>query len=526
MRQFNLDIIDAAARQRERLRFTTSDLERLRRSDQTTPLSLLLARRIEAMARERGFALDGERARIVEAARTLLVEEAAELRLGESALADPARPIEAAVQPEVRIQEPAIPCPALVVCRYDAPTTARLRLSEALVAARRTPVFWSRGRGLRLRDAARRFAPDDDAPGEALRDPAALLDYILSRPNPGLAYVLEDFHHYLGPDGALGPEYGELRALVRELAAAMEGREETVCLLVPAAYELPAEVRGLFDSAFAPVPEGSPLLDRHARLLTSPEVLARLKPVIGVEATIERVLQILGRMEANNPLLVGHPGVGKTAVAEGLAQAVAAGDVPRFARGRRIYDLSLSSLVAGTRYRGDLEARVDALLREVVARRDEVIIFIDELHSLARAGRAEGSMGVGELLKPALSRGDFPCIGATTLEGERLLADDPALARRFCPVPVAEPDPGQCLRILRGLAPTFERHHGLRIAQDALKAAVDVSVKRQPEARLPAKAVALLDGAAAWCALRGKDTVQVMDIFAEMERLRRDARIS
>ncbi|BAH77572.1 AAA ATPase domain protein [Solidesulfovibrio magneticus RS-1] len=522
MRQFTLDIIDEATSQRERLLLTAREVDRLRREDDDTPLSLLLARHIEALARQRGFSLEGERAKIRDAARMLLVEEEAVIRLHASPPAE-AAPAKTAPVEAAQVQPPPFdnPLPPLLLCRYDDPIQTRDRLCDILAQANRVPVFWSRTRGLQLLDASRRAALDDDVPGDALRDPAALLEFILARPNPRIAYVLEDFHHYIGGSEMLGPEYGRLRALLRDLGAVLAHREETVCLLTPAGFELPEELQAYFTPAFAAGPAEAALLGRYGTLLTEQPALGRLKPVIGAEDSIQRVLQVLGRMEANNPLLVGHPGVGKTAVVEGLAQRIASGAAPTLVRGRRLYALSLASIVSGTRYRGDLEARMESLLREVLRERDNIIVFIDEIHVLLQAGGAEGSMGIAEMLKPVLARGQFPCIGATTVEGERLLAADPALSRRFQKVLIQEPDRDQCLDILRGLAPCFERHHAVAIADDALRAAVDLSIKHLHDSRLPGKAVALLDGAASLCALRGKSTVQLMDVFAEMEKVRR-----
>ncbi len=222
----------------------------------------------------------------------------------------------------------------------------------------------------------------------------------------------------------------------------------------------------------------------------------KLDPVIGREAEIRRTLQILGRRTKNNPVLVGLPGVGKTAIVEGLAFKIALGDVPESMRSRRILALDLAQLLGGTRFRGDFEERLKAVMSAVLASRD-VVLFIDELHTIVGAGSREGALDAGDILKPVLARGELACIGATTTdEYEKHLMRDKALARRFQPVRIAEPTSEDAIVILRGIKDRYEAHHRIRISDAAIVAAVELSVAHVPDRFLPDKAIDLIDEAA------------------------------
>ena len=241
---------------------------------------------------------------------------------------------------------------------------------------------------------------------------------------------------------------------------------------------------------------GKTLLE-FSRDLTAMAREGRLDPVIGREKEIARALRILTRRTKNNPVLIGEPGVGKTAIAEGLAEKIAAGDVPEELIDKRILLLDLSGMVAGTKYRGEFEERIRAVLDEV--RRDgNVILFIDELHTIVGAGSAEGAVDAANILKPALGRGEIRVIGATTLEEYRkFIEKDAALERRFQSVQVGEPDEKQALQILQGLRPKYEAYHGLSIEDEALRTAVTLSKRYLPDRFLPDKAIDLIDEAAA-----------------------------
>ena len=237
-------------------------------------------------------------------------------------------------------------------------------------------------------------------------------------------------------------------------------------------------------------------LDQYSRDLTDTALRGQLDPVIGREGEIQRVIQILSRRGKNNPVLIGEPGVGKTAVAEGLAQRVAQGEVPENLRDKRIVSLDLTSMLAGTKYRGDFEDRVKNVLKEV-QKVGDVVLFIDELHTIIGAGAAEGAIDAANILKPALSRGEIQLIGATTLEEyRRHIEKDAALERRFQPVTVAEPTEDESIRILFGLRDRYEAHHKLKITDEAVIAAVKLSARYISDRYLPDKAIDLMDEAA------------------------------
>jgi len=240
------------------------------------------------------------------------------------------------------------------------------------------------------------------------------------------------------------------------------------------------------------------VLDKYAIDLTARAAEGRLDPVVGREEELRRVIQILSRRTKNNPVLIGEPGVGKTAIVEGLAQKIVAGDVPETLKGKQILSLDLGSLIAGTKFRGEFEDRLKAFIKEIQNSQGEVILFIDEIHMIVGAGAAEGAVDASNLLKPALARGDLHAIGATTIkEYQRYIEKDAALERRLQPVYVEEPSIEDSVTILRGLKEKYEIHHGLRISDDALMAAVNLSARYISDRFLPDKAVDVIDEAAA-----------------------------
>lgn len=243
--------------------------------------------------------------------------------------------------------------------------------------------------------------------------------------------------------------------------------------------------------------EGYEALERYTRDLTALARQDKLDPVIGRDEEVRRVLQVLQRRTKNNPVLVGPPGVGKTAIVEGIAQRIATGDVPEGLKGKQLLSLDLASLLAGAKYRGEFEERLKSVIEEVSEAAGEVILFIDELHTLVGAGASEGAMDASNMLKPALARGQLRCLGATTLEEYRkYIEKDGALERRFQPVRVEEPQPDEALSILRGLKERYEVHHGLRIHDGALVAAVRLAHRYLSHRQFPDKAIDLIDEAA------------------------------
>ncbi|HEX9531704.1 MAG TPA: ATP-dependent Clp protease ATP-binding subunit, partial [bacterium] len=268
----------------------------------------------------------------------------------------------------------------------------------------------------------------------------------------------------------------------------------------------------------------TPTLDEFGRDLTKLAREGKLDPVIGREREIERVIQVLSRRTKNNPALIGEPGVGKTAITEGLAQRIVRGDVPEILRNKRVVQLDLAALVAGTKYRGEFEERMKKVMDEIRKAQSEVVLFVDELHTLVGAGAAEGAIDASNILKPALARGELQCIGATTLDEYRKYVErDAALERRFQPILVSEPTVEQTIEILKGLRERYEAHHGVTISDEALAAASTLAEKYIADRFLPDKAIDLMDEASSKIRLAASFLPQeVRQAVEKVDRVRRE----
>ncbi|CAN7006461.1 unnamed protein product [Brassica rapa subsp. trilocularis] len=320
-------------------------------------------------------------------------------------------------------------------------------------------------------------------------------------------------HNYIGSEhlllGLLREGEGVAARVLENLGADPSNIRTQVIRMVGENNEVTANVGGGSGS------NKMPTLEEYGTNLTKLAEEGKLDPVVGRQPQIERVVQILGRRTKNNPCLIGEPGVGKTAIAEGLAQRIASGDVPETIEGKKVITLDMGLLVAGTKYRGEFEERLKKLMEEI-KQSDEIILFIDEVHTLIGAGAAEGAIDAANILKPALARGELQCIGATTLDEYRKhIEKDPALERRFQPVKVPEPTVDETIQILKGLRERYEIHHKLRYTDESLVAAAQLSYQYISDRFLPDKAIDLIDEAGSRVRLRH---AQVPEEARELEK--------
>ncbi len=388
--------------------------------------------------------------------------------------------------------------------------------------------FLQSAQGLAIREGQQRLTPEhllkvllDDSEGLA----AGLITRAGGRPGDALSKIEETLAKlpkvsgagagqlYMAP--ALAKVFDQAEKLAEKagdsyvtverllLALAMEKEADTSRILADAGVtpvSLNAAINDIrkgrkADSASAE--QSYDALKRYARDLTEDAAKGKLDPVIGRDEEIRRTIQVLSRRTKNNPVLIGEPGVGKTAIAEGLAQRIINGDVPESLKDKKLLALDMGALIAGAKYRGEFEERLKAVLQEISAEEGGVILFIDEMHTLVGAGKADGAMDASNLLKPALARGELHCVGATTLDEYRKNVEkDAALARRFQPVFVSEPTVADTISILRGLKEKYELHHGVRITDSALVSAATLSNRYITDRFLPDKAIDLVDEAA------------------------------
>ncbi|MCZ2826986.1 MULTISPECIES: ATP-dependent Clp protease ATP-binding subunit [unclassified Modestobacter] len=357
--------------------------------------------------------------------------------------------------------------------------------------------------------------------GEPTGQPVAL--------TPAAKRALLDAHQVSRASGStyIGPEHLLFALSVNAESGAgrvLGAIRATPEALQQAAAGGPSAVRGSGGGGGEQPPSSTPTLDEFGRDLTQLARDGKIDPVIGRAQEIEQTIEVLSRRTKNNPVLIGEAGVGKTAIVEGIAAQIAEGDVPESLRGRRVVELDLTGLVAGTRYRGDFEERLKKVMDEIREHSDEVIVFIDELHTVVAAGGSEGSAGAGNILKPALARGELHIVGATTLdEYRRNVEKDPALERRFQPVLVPEPSTLDTIEILRGLRDRYEAHHQVRFTDEALVAAAELSERYVTDRHLPDKAIDLIDQAGARTRLRVKrPTTDLRALEQEVQRLHRE----
>jgi ATP-dependent Clp protease ATP-binding subunit ClpC len=343
-----------------------------------------------------------------------------------------------------------------------------------------------------------------------------------------LREALQLGHNYIGTEHMLlglvrEGEGGAAQVLVSLGADLSRVRQQVIQLL---SGQSPSGQEGA-PAGGQEAPTGSPVLDQFGRNLTQLARERKLDPVIGRDREIERVMQVLSRRTKNNPVLIGEPGVGKTAIVEGLSQKIVTGDVPETIKGKQLYTLDLGALVAGSRYRGDLEERLKKVLKEIRTRGD-IILFIDELHTLVGAGAAEGAIDAASILKPMLARGELQTIGATTLDEYRKhLEKDAALARRFQPIKVEEPSLSHTIEILKGLRDRYESHHGVTITDQAVVAAANLADRYIADRYLPDKAIDLIDEAGSRLRIRRMATPpDYKAIEDDIARVRKDKELA
>ncbi|MBF0441921.1 MAG: AAA family ATPase [Oligoflexales bacterium] len=387
-----------------------------------------------------------------------------------------------------------------------------------------TPLQWSYSDGFKasgdryesrylLHDGGFAFVNKKLSPFETLR-------YIKQETKTHTMYLLEDFHYYIKEENIAGSDFAEIISILKSLPEVLRQRNSYVVILAPT-IELPPEIAPIFEVIKDNRGQRElHYLTRFGTDLTKAVLTNRIKPVIGRDKEIFECLKILSRMEANNPLLIGKSGVGKTAIVEGLAAAIVKNKAPRSFGQKRIIALNMNQILSGTKYRGEFEKRLEGLLDEVRTNSENIIVFIDEIHALLGMGQTEGSQGAENILKPVLARGEFPCIGATTYdEYMNYIAPDKALDRRFQVVNVLEPTKDETLAILSGIKHVYESHHNVTINTDALQRCVELAQTMLPNEYFPGKAIKMLDSVCASASLTGNSVVTPGFVAEEFNRM-------
>ncbi|PSL07046.1 ATP-dependent Clp protease ATP-binding subunit ClpC [Haloactinopolyspora alba] len=390
-------------------------------------------------------------------------------------------------------------------------------------------LLWAATKDETSRDLLSRAGADPDAiarqlegqfgSGPALDTPPAL--------TPAAKRALLDAHQvsraagstYIGPDHLLFALTVNPQSVAGQVLAAARITPESLQQAPRGSGAGPATARGSGERA-----SNTPTVDEFGRDITALARDGQIDPVVGRDEQIDQTVEVLSRRTKNNPVLIGEAGVGKTAIVEGIAQRIVDGDIPEILRERRVVEIDFTGMVAGTRYRGDFEERMKKVIDEISEHRDEVIAFVDELHTVVGAGASEGSMGAGNMLKPALSRGELHVIGATTVdEYRRHIETDAALERRFQPILVPEPSIHDTVEILRGLRDRYEAHHQIRFTDEALVAAAELSERYLTDRFLPDKAIDLVDQAGARVRLRSNTpTTDTRELEQQIDQLTRE----
>jgi ATP-dependent Clp protease ATP-binding subunit ClpC len=330
-------------------------------------------------------------------------------------------------------------------------------------------------------------------------------------------------HNYIGTEHILLGLVRENEGVAARILLDFDADAEKIRNEIIRMLSGPGRRQGSGSGAQGEKAKSSKLLDQFGRNFTKQASEGKLDPVVGRQVEIERIMQILSRRQKNNPVLIGEPGVGKTAVVEGLAQRISSGQVPELLKGKQIYSLDLAALVAGSKYRGEFEERLKKVMKEIMQRGD-IILFIDELHNLVGAGAAEGAIDAASILKPALARGELQTIGATTLdEYRKYLERDAALERRFQQIRVEEPSVDDTVQILRGLRDRYEAHHRVKIADEALSASATLADRYIQDRHLPDKAIDLIDEAASRLRIRSMSAPpRYRELEDEIENVRKE----